>query len=537
MRAAARHDEFAATLLRRQQRFGGDGRLAQQPRFACRGDAVADEVCRHILDDRRSAFLLAFTVADLKHQNADRARQKRHRVGPGATRLQTVFPGDHDMIGVERQLARRHDKDRAACPRQHIARVRVPGPARVDAFRSPPRHGQVGGEGFTVSAIEQDDDAVTIRGDAGAVVRARYVVGADGGSGFTRRTLCESVDDYGFQENWLVCDFKIRRDVPGLPMFRQICNPAQPTSIVRIGPEHHRFSFMLNPGETPEEAVEPARVWARVGPYLSQDDADMIRVVNYMFRSRIADQWRQGRVLLAGDAAHEMPPFLGQGMCSGIRDSHNIAWKLDLVLTGKADAAVLDTYQTEREPHVRFITEKAIALGSVQTIRDPAAARARDTRLLAERAADQKPEKLKFPALSSRLVANSGAVFPQGFVHIGKRAGRFDDIVGAGWRIVAWRPGVLAHLTDAHRDAWSDIGGEIALFGATGDAALVDSDGIYEAWFAAESGMAVIVRPDWHVYGVAADSSALAELLERLQNELQRPPAAKTRHVEMRVDA
>ena len=175
-------------------------------------------------------------------------------------------------------------------------------------------------QGFTVSGISQDTGGVTVRGaDGTPSVRARYMIGADGGGGFTRRTLCDSVDDYGFQENWLVCDFRMRRAVPGLPMFRQICNPAQPTSIVRIGPEHHRFSFMLNPGETPEQAVEPARVWARVSPYLSQDDAEMIRVVNYVFRSRIAGQWRQGRVLLAGDAAHEMPPFLGQGMCSGIR--------------------------------------------------------------------------------------------------------------------------------------------------------------------------------------------------------------------------
>ena len=90
-----------------------------------------------------------------------------------------------------------------------------------------------------------------------------------------------------------------------------------------------------------------------------------------------------GRILLAGDAAHEMPPFPGQGMCSGIRDAHNLAWKLNLVLAGRAGEALLDTYQPEREPHVRFITEKAIELGRVQTLRDPNAARQRDERMLA----------------------------------------------------------------------------------------------------------------------------------------------------------
>ena len=164
-----------------------------------------------------------------------------------------------------------------------------------------------------------------------------------------RRKLGANVEDYGFQENWLVCDFRVRRPVESLPTFRQICDPAQPTSIVRIGPDHHRFSFMLHPGEAPEAATEPAAVWSRVGRFLTGDAADLIRVADYVFRSRIADRWRHGRAFLAGDAAHEMLPFLAQGMCSGIRDSHNLAWKLDLVLTGRAGAALLDTYQAERE--------------------------------------------------------------------------------------------------------------------------------------------------------------------------------------------
>ncbi len=394
-------------------------------------------------------------------------------------------------------------------------------------------------QGFTVSGISQDGDAVTIHGaDGTSAVRARYAVGADGGSGFTRRTLCGSVDDYGFQENWLVCDFRMRRIVPGLPMFRQICDPAQPTSIVRIGPEHHRFSFMLNPGETPEEAVEPARVWARVSPYLSQDDAEMIRVVNYVFRSRIAGEWRQGRVLLAGDAAHEMPPFLGQGMCSGIRDSHNLAWKLDLVLTGRADPAVLDTYQPEREPHVRFITEKAIELGRVQTLRDPAAARERDARLIAQRRAQKHPEKLTFPALTGRLVADSGAFFPQGRVRSGDRVGHFDDIVGAGWCIVASGAGALDHLTARQREAWAEIGGRIAVVDSTEESApLVDMDGVYPAWFASRACLAAVVRPDWYLYGTAADGEALAALLMRLQAALRSATAFRTIDAMVGADA
>lgn len=380
-------------------------------------------------------------------------------------------------------------------------------------------------QGFTVSELEQDDGSVTLRGSGTdgelKTVRARYAIGADGGSGFMRQTLCKSVDDYGFQENWLVCDFKMRRAVKNLPAFRQVCDPAQPTSIVRIGPDHHRFSFMLNPGETPEEATSPGGVWSRVSHYITEDDAELIRVANYVFRSRIADQWRYGRVLLAGDAAHEMPPFLAQGMCSGIRDSHNLAWKLDLMLTHRAGTALLDTYQEEREPHVRFITEKAIELGRVQTLRDPVAARDRDQRFISQRAAEKKPDKLRLPGLTGSLVANSGEFFPQGRVRSGSLVDRFDDIVGAGWCIVASRAEVLGGLTGAHRDAWEAIGGRIAAFGDIEESSLLlDIDGTYAAWFADHSCLVAVVRPDWYLYGTASDGGSLVALLEGLHRFL-----------------
>jgi 2-polyprenyl-6-methoxyphenol hydroxylase-like FAD-dependent oxidoreductase len=383
-------------------------------------------------------------------------------------------------------------------------------------------------QGVTISQIEQDGEAVTLRGigpDGEAVsVRASYAVGADGGNGFTRGRLCQKVDDYGFQENWLVCDFRLNDGVV-LPKFRQVCDPAQPTSIVNIGPGHHRFSFMLNPGETAEHATKHEGVWSRVSRYLSKDDAEIIRVANYVFRSRLADQWRHGRIFLAGDAAHEMPPFLAQGMCSGIRDSHNLAWKLDLVLSGKAGDALLDTYQAEREPHVRFITEKAIELGRVQTMRDPVLARARDERLLAKRKANQGPDKLRYPGLSGGLIAGNGAFFPQGIVGADGRKGLFDDIVGSGWCIVA-EPGVLDALPASRLEAWKAFGGRTAVVaGPKTVGALEDVDGTYANWFAAHSCSLAVIRPDWYVYGTARDGHGLIELLDRLARFLKHQAA------------
>ncbi len=383
-------------------------------------------------------------------------------------------------------------------------------------------------QGITVSGIEQNGEAVTVRGvDPNGVpvsVRARYAIGTDGGNGFTRRTFGHRIHDYGFQENWLVCDFRLRGTVQP-PRFRQVSDPAQPTSIVTIGPGYHRFSFMLDPNETAEEATRHEGVWSRVSRYLSKEDAEIIRVANYVFRSRIVEQWRHGRVFLAGDAAHEMPPFLGQGMCSGIRDSHNLAWKLDLVLAALADDALLNTYQPEREPHVRFITEKAIEYGQVQTVRDPVKARERDERLLAQRRAHQAPAKLRYPGLSGRLVAGSGEFFPQGRVRSNSREALFDDIVGPGWCIVACEPHVLDALTVSQRDAWKAIGGRIAAVTATQIAgAFGDVDGTYGSWFAAHSCTAVVVRPDWYLYGTARSGRELSALLEQLPRSLGRQP-------------
>jgi 2-polyprenyl-6-methoxyphenol hydroxylase-like FAD-dependent oxidoreductase len=382
-------------------------------------------------------------------------------------------------------------------------------------------------QGVTVSGVVQDSEFVTLHGvgqdGQQVVVRARFAIGADGGNGFMRRKLCYDIDDYGFQENWLVCDFRLRRAVPNLPLFRQVCDPVQPASIVTIGPEHHRFSFMLNPEDSPEEVTKYENVWPRVSSFISKDDAEIIRIANYVFRSRIAGQWQFGRVFLAGDAAHEMPPFLGQGMCSGIRDSHNLAWKLDLILRGLADMSLLDTYQSEREPHVRFITEKAIELGHVQTLRDPNKARERDETLLAQRRANEKPEKIRFPALKGGLIANNGGFFPQGRVRFRGRTGLFDDVVGDGWCIVAREPQILASFTSAQHELWQSIGGRAVILGQS-PSDLYDIDEVYASWFAASSCSVAVVRPDWYVYGTAQDHTGLTEMLERLGRSLQPRP-------------
>jgi 2-polyprenyl-6-methoxyphenol hydroxylase-like FAD-dependent oxidoreductase len=383
-------------------------------------------------------------------------------------------------------------------------------------------------QGVTVVALAEADEGVVLTGQredgTELTLDAKFVVGCDGGNGFVRGYLDGELDDLGFFENWLVCDFKMKREVPTLPSFRQICNPAQPISIVNIGPNHHRFSFRLEPDVDRQAATDPQAVWARVADYLMQDDAELIRVANYTFRSCIVDVWRKGRVMLAGDAAHQMPPFLAQGMVSGIRDARNLAWKLDMVLDGAPDT-LLDTYQVEREPHVRFITKKAIELGRVQTMRDPEQARARDTRMIAARAANQKPDKLTYPALSGGLIANDGGLFPQGLVSDAKRTALFDDVVGTGWRIVGRNASALSALTEAQREAFARLGGDCVHFGLgqmVGGAQVFDTNGVYGRWFALTGAEAAIIRPDGQIFGRTETAQDLPVLLSQLMVSLGR---------------
>jgi hypothetical protein len=253
-----------------------------------------------------------------------------------------------------------------------------------------------------------------------------------------------------------------------------------------------------------------------VANFLTPGDAELIRVANYVFRSKIVKSWRNGRILLAGDAAHEMPPFLAQGMVSGIRYSLNLSWKLDLVLAGQS-AELLDSYQLEREPHVRFITEKAIELGRVQTMRDPEKAKERDARMLAARRAKQKPEKLRYPPLQRGLIANHGGLLPQGRVSDGGQISLFDDIAGAGWCVVTRNASLLSALAGERSDIWKRLGGSaVALAAETGQNGFVDTGGVFGRWFDEAGADAAVVRPDRYVYGTAKDADGLSRLLERL---------------------
>ena len=256
-------------------------------------------------------------------------------------------------------------------------------------------------------------------------------------------------EDRGFQADWLVIDVLLKDGVTieklGIPPAGQYCNPVRPTTIVpagtREGRTYRRWEFMRLPGERVEEMEHETRVWELLKPWAGPVDIELVRHKVYNFRSLMASKWRDRRFLLAGDAAHVMPPFMGQGMCSGIRDAWNLAWKLGLILDGNAPESLLDSYQAERMPHVSQLIDISIYLGKVICIPDATEAAERDRSFLDGTAPPPPP----FPHLTAGLLhrqkggspsQGAGLLSPHVNVETARGQGRLDDMFGPGFVLI-----------------------------------------------------------------------------------------------------
>ena len=361
--------------------------------------------------------------------------------------------------------------------------------------------------GTSVVAIETNDASgvrARLTDDKGEEtrVRARFLVGADGGSSPVRRMIDGELFDYGFDEPWLVIDTVVK-DEDGLPAHGlQMCDPRRPTTVMPMAPLRRRWEFMLLPGETAEQMLDDARIEALLEPWVRPGQAEIVRKAVYRFHGLVAKQWRKQSVVLAGDAAHQMPPFLGQGMCSGIRDADSLAWRLATIVRGEASLALLDSYQEEREPHVRAIIETAIFMGRVVCTLDPKAAAERDRDMLAQRAthaqADDAPpppmESLKSGCLMKS--ERAGHLFPQAMQArtAGGVCGRLDDLLGPGFWLVARDEAALGDAA-----TFPTAVRRIAL-----DRDISDDSGRLNEWLDATGAEAVLVRPDRYVFGAGA---------------------------------
>jgi 2-polyprenyl-6-methoxyphenol hydroxylase-like FAD-dependent oxidoreductase len=407
--------------------------------------------------------------------------------------------------------------------------------------------------GWEAVAVEQDRDLsyVTLRHlDTQETQRlaAHYVVGCDGSNSLVRNAIGSKREDRGFEADWLVIDVKMKDGVTieklGIPAAGQYCNPVRPTTIVpagiRDGTLYRRWEFMRLPGEANEDLEQEARVWELLSPWATANDVELVRHKVYNFRSLMAERWRDGRLLIAGDAAHVMPPFMGQGMCSGFRDAWNLAWKLALILDGKAVDQLLDTYQPERMPHVSQLIDMSIFLGKIICIPDPVAAAERDEAFLSGRA----PPPAPFPQLIGGLIhrdsnqsvsRGAGALAPHVMVRRAGVTGRFDDVVGLGF-IVIVREGEPTRLLDAPlQSALALLPTRYVTLGDASSAHFIeDLDGRLASFMTRNGWEAMVTRPDFYVYGGTAKVSGLPILIHDLLDDLAEAGVAVSSNTNLR---
>ncbi|MCD9880971.1 bifunctional 3-(3-hydroxy-phenyl)propionate/3-hydroxycinnamic acid hydroxylase MhpA [Streptomyces guryensis] len=369
---------------------------------------------------------------------------------------------------------------------------------------------------------------VTYRDDDGEhQLWAAAVLGCDGANSLTREAIGAVWEDLHFEERWTVIDVRTTADVRCWEGVDQVCDPHRPSTFMRIGEDRYRWEFRLGGAEVPvRELIAP---WL---PSSYDGEFEVVREAQYTFRARVADRWRSGRVFLLGDAAHLTPPFIGQGLCSGLRDAYNLTWKLARVLQQGGDERLLDTYESERKPHARHVIKLAVAMGWAMTGGQDGAAALRRGLLaaacripgLSARAGRDLSPPLTAGPLVRRGVRRglAGTHCPQPWVRADGRRTRLDELLGDSFAI----------LTTA--EPWPSLN---ALAQGLGIRAIpvtdLGDDGTLAAWLRAGRADAVLLRPDRVVMDVVpaggrdfTDTAGWASVLHTVRRPLPPRPTA-----------
>jgi 3-(3-hydroxy-phenyl)propionate hydroxylase len=291
--------------------------------------------------------------------------------------------------------------------------------------------------GCRVTGLVQDAERVRLAVDGG-FVDAAFVLGCDGAGSTVRELVGARLRDLARPDRWLVVDARWPAAPPVWPGVHQVSDRHRAATFMPIAGDRFRWEFRLRPGET-AESVDLAALLTPWGA----TDVEVERAAAYEYRAAVADRWRVGRVLLAGDAAHLTPPFIGQGLGLGLRDVHQLAWKLAAVLSGRAGDGLLDTYAAERAPHARALIRVATLLGALMTRGGRAGEAARRAALAVVRrlpaaaalAGSSRTPALRRGPLVGRARA-AGALVPQPEVLVGGRRCRLDDVLGDGWALL-----------------------------------------------------------------------------------------------------
>lgn len=342
-------------------------------------------------------------------------------------------------------------------------------------------------------------------------IEADYLLGCDGANSLVRNRIGAAMEDLRFEQRWLVIDVASDEELQQWDGVHQLCDSRRAGTFMRIGPNRYRWEFRLLDGEKAEDFRAMGTLGPLIAPWTERVDAgrlEIIRVAEYTFRAKIADHWRRGNTFLLGDAAHLTPPFVGQGLCAGLRDAMNLAWKLAGVVNGTLDPAVLDTYEQERKPHARSMIDLALMVGRAMTSGGRAGDLLRGIvvpRLQLLPGFRKKVLDSETPALSRGPLVQgpgrlAGKLCPNPRTQDGRR---LDAVLGDGWAVIS-----IESLPSSAAELAAQRGAAIHV---------TDPDSEIGEWLSKGRAAAAILRPDRTVMLAGTDVSRLCAALPALR--------------------
>lgn len=339
--------------------------------------------------------------------------------------------------------------------------------------------------------------------------RAKFLIGCDGASSNIRKKLDIGLEDFEYNQEWLVCDAHLTKkvDIPENEAM-QICDPKRPGTYVPGRRGHLRFEFKKMPGEKSEELEKDENVWKLLKPWINENNATLERAQVYAFHACIAESWNKGNILIAGDAAHQMPPFMGAGMGTGIRDITNISWKLDLLLNNKAKPGILSTYQGERHSHAKWTIAQTVTIGQVI-----------EGFCAAAEGKEYEPKgpsyDVKFPHIPVGIYSDpedtiTGVPIPQPLIRNENNKELLDRVIGSNFALITKE--VDLELSEKARSIIELLDMKIISLGEDDD----PEDRLKNTF---EKYNAVLVRPDKYTYGGVEEITKVSEMIESLEKE------------------
>lgn len=375
--------------------------------------------------------------------------------------------------------------------------------------------------GWTASLVGQGAHAVTLQltdeQEQTVHVSGHYVLACDGGSSPLRKQLGIPFAGTSYAEQWMDVQARVKRPLHRPPHFDFVCSPERPGVRCPCPGGYYRWEWRINPGEDADAMLREDNIWRMLAAEgVTPEDIEIARTWCYTFHVRKAQRWRVGRVLLLGDAAHVMPPFAGQGISGAFRDAANVVWKVDAVVRGRAGDALLDTYQTEREPHHDAMTQRAVTFGKIVMTKRQSVAWLRDKVLRTA---------TRIPGVMGALVRRVGAPTPLGpgclpAYRAGDMVGYLvtparvalpgvgsmyiDDALGQGWAILGLDADPRDTMQDSTAQAWERFGARFLTI-RPGTSVVEGNelgDPAGQLWDAmvAHGANYLVVRPDRYVY-------------------------------------